>query len=880
MDGSAHHEELRTTCAYCGVGCGVLVRPDGKGGLSVRGDPEHPANFGRLCSKGTALGDTLSLDDRLLSPRAFGADTDWDSALTLVADRFSRSIAEHGPDSVAFYVSGQLLTEDYYVANKLMKGFIGSANIDTNSRLCMASTVAGQKRAFGTDTVPGTYEDLELADLVVLVGSNLAWCHPVLYQRLAAAKAARPTMKVVVVDPRRTATCDLADLHLALAPGSDVALFNRLLAAIHEGDALDPTYLNRVDGFEETLQAAQAQRAEVTGLPAEQLAAFCAMWLRTEKVVTVFSQGVNQSSSGTDKVNAIINCHLATGRIGKPGMGPFSVTGQPNAMGGREVGGLSNALACHLDLEDAGHRALVGEFWKAPAMAEGAGLKAVDLFRQVRAGRIKALWIMCTNPAVSMPDADAVREAIAGCDFVVVSDVTARTDTARLAHVLLPATGWGEKDGTVTNSDRTISRQRAVLPAPGAARPDWAIICDVGRRMGWPEAFDYATPAQIFDEHARLSGLAAATAGRDFDISGLTGLGADGYADLAPTRWPVTKQGSTERFFADGRFFTPQGRARMIPVTARAPAARTGPRYPFVLNTGRIRDQWHTMTRTAKAPRLNQHLGEPFLEIHPLDARALGIAPASLVAATSPTGRCILRALITDRVQRGQVFAPMHWTGETAPTGRIDALVPGAVDPLSGQPESKAAVVALAPHDAAWFGFAVSTGSLTPDCSYWARSRVTGGWRAELAGDIATQDWEAEARRLFALPHARCQSVADPATGTARLAFLDPDNRLLAALFVSPKPVTLSRDFLAAQLGQVAGTPLSGRPGADMPDPGPVVCACLGVGLNTIGAAIASGQATTVAQVGECTGAGMTCGSCRPEIAALLAGARQVEAAE
>lgn len=880
MDGSAHRNELRTTCAYCGVGCGVLVRPDGKGGLSVRGDPEHPANFGRLCSKGTALGDTLSLDDRLLSPRAFGTDTDWDSALTLVADRFSRSIAEHGPDSVAFYVSGQLLTEDYYVANKLMKGFIGSANIDTNSRLCMASTVAGQKRAFGTDTVPGTYEDLELADLVVLVGSNLAWCHPVLYQRLAAAKVARPAMKVVVVDPRRTATCDLADLHLALAPGSDVALFNRLLAAIHEGGALDPTYLNHVDGFEETLQAAQKQRAEVTGLSAEQLAAFCAMWLRTEKVVTVFSQGVNQSSSGTDKVNAIINCHLATGRIGKPGMGPFSVTGQPNAMGGREVGGLSNALACHLDLEDAGHRALVGDFWKAPDMAEGAGLKAVDLFRQVRAGRIKALWIMCTNPAVSMPDADAVREAIAGCDFVVVSDVTARTDTARLAHVLLPATGWGEKDGTVTNSDRTISRQRAVLPTPGAARPDWAIICDVGRRMGWPEAFDYATPAQIFDEHARLSGLAAATAGRDFDISGLTGLGADGYADLAPTRWPVTRQGSTERFFADGRFFTPQGRARMIPVTARAPVARTGPRYPFVLNTGRIRDQWHTMTRTAKAPRLNQHLGEPFLEIHPQDAQALGIAPASLVAATSPTGRCILRALITDRVQRGQVFAPMHWTGETAPTGRIDALVPGVVDPLSGQPESKAAVVALAPHDAAWFGFAVSTGTLTPDCSYWARSRVTGGWRAELAGDIASQDWEAEARRLFALPHARCQSVADPATGTARLAFLDPDNHLLAALFVSPKPVTLSRDFLAAQLGQVAGTPLSGRPGADMPDPGPVVCACLGVGLNTIGAAIASGQATTVAQVGECTGAGMTCGSCRPEIAALLAGARQVEAAE
>jgi assimilatory nitrate reductase catalytic subunit len=879
MDGTPHRDEIRTTCAYCGVGCGVLVRPDGNGGLSVRGDPDHPANHGRLCSKGFALGETLSLDDRLLSPRVNGTDTDWDTALSLVADRFSQSIARHGPDSVAFYVSGQLLTEDYYVANKLMKGFIGSANIDTNSRLCMASTVAGQKRAFGTDTVPGTYEDLELADLVVLVGSNLAWCHPVLYQRLAAAKAARPAMKVVVIDPRRTATCDLADMHLALAPGSDVALFNRLLSAINDGGALDTAFLRHVDGFDAALRAARAQDRNVAGLPADQLDAFCHLWLRTEKVVTVFSQGVNQSSSGTDKVNAIINCHLATGRIGKPGMGPFSVTGQPNAMGGREVGGLANALACHLDIEDPAHRDLVRTFWDAPTMPQAAGLKAVDLFERVRTGQIKALWIVCTNPAVSMPDADAVRDAIAGCDFVVVSDLTAKTDTARLAHVLLPATGWGEKNGTVTNSDRTISRQRAALPAPGATRPDWAIMAEVGRKMGWHKAFDFASPAQIFDEYAALSGLAAAT-GRDFDISGLTGLGEAGYAALQPTRWPVTKDGGTERFFADGRFFTPEGRARMIPVTARPPEARTSPRFPFVLNTGRIRDQWHTMTRTAKAPRLNQHLGEPFLEIHPQDAAALGIAPATLLTATSPTGRCVLRALITDRVQRGQVFAPMHWTGETAPTGRIDALVPGIVDPVSGQPESKAAVVELAPFDAAWFGFAASTDKLAPDCPYWARSRVEHGWRAELAGNHAPQDWEAEARRLLALPHARCQSIADPATGTARMAFLDRDNRLLAALFVSRTPVALSRDHLVSQLGQGATAPLSGRPSADMPDPGPVVCACLGVGLNTIGAAIDSGQAATVAQVGACTGAGTNCGSCRPEIAVLLAAAQRVEAAE
>ncbi|APX89166.1 nitrate reductase [Brevirhabdus pacifica] len=869
--------EVRTTCAYCGVGCGILARPDGAGGITLRGDPEHPANHGRLCSKGFALGETLSQEDRLLAPRVDGQEVGWDTALGLVADRFSRTIAEHGPDSVAFYVSGQLLTEDYYVANKLMKGFIGSANIDTNSRLCMASTVAGHRRAFGTDTVPGTYEDLELADLVVLVGSNLAWCHPVLYQRLAAAKAARPGMKVVVVDPRRTATCDLADMHLALQPGSDVALFNRLLAAIDANGATDPAYLSHVEGYDAALGAAREEDGATTGLSTEELAAFCKLWLANERVVTVFSQGVNQSSSGSDKVNAILNCHLATGRIGRPGMGPFSVTGQPNAMGGREVGGLANTLACHLELENAAHRDLVRSFWDAPAIPEAAGPKAVDLFQRVREGRIKALWIICTNPAVSMPDADAVRDAIGACDFVVVSDVTDDTDTARLAHVLLPATGWGEKDGTVTNSERMISRQRAVLPPAGQARADWDILAEVGRRMGWTEAFDYRSAAEIFDEYAALSGLAAAM-GRDFDILGLAGLGPSGYAALPPTRWPVTAQGTTERFFAKGGFFTPDGRARMVPVTARPPAARTGPRHPFRLNTGRIRDQWHTMTRTAKAPRLNQHLGEPFLEIHPADAAALGVAPATLVRVANPTGSCILRALVTDRVQQGQVFAPIHWTGVTAPSGRIDAVVPGVTDPLSGQPESKAAAVAVTQWKAAWFGFAVSTERLRPDCPYWAQSRVENGWRAELAGQETPSDWEAEARRLFARPQTPCQVITDRAAGTTRLAFFE-DGRLVAALFTAPDPVALSRDHLVSLLGTQAVAPLSGRPGADMPDPGPIVCACLNVGANTLGAAIAGGV-DSVAGLGTCTSAGTNCGSCRPELAALLNAARRMEAAE
>ncbi|MEO1612486.1 MAG: molybdopterin-dependent oxidoreductase, partial [Pseudomonadota bacterium] len=497
-----------TTCPYCGVGCGVLAALDETGGAVVKGDPDHPANFGRLCSKGSALGETVGLEGRLLHPTIGGARATWDDAIGRVATAFADAIREHGPESVAIYGSGQLLTEDYYVANKFMKGFVGSANIDTNSRLCMASTVAGHKRAFGSDTVPGTYEDLEEADLIVLVGSNLAWCHPVLYQRIVAAKAARPAMKVVNVDPRRTATSDLADLHLALAPGSDVALFNGLLAKIDARGGVYADFAGRhVDGLPEALAAARADDPAATGLDPETLAAFYDLWVGTEKVVTVFSQGVNQSTSGVDKVNAIINCHLATGRIGRPGMGPFSVTGQPNAMGGREVGGLSNMLACHLALENAAHRDAVRAHWGAPAIASRPGLKAVDLFRACAEGKIKALWIMSTTPAVSMPEADAVRDAIKATPFVAVSDILPDTDTALLADVLLPAAGWGEKSGTVTNSDRTISRQRAFLPTPGEARPDWRIVSDVAAAMGFGDAFAYERPADIFREHAALSGV-------------------------------------------------------------------------------------------------------------------------------------------------------------------------------------------------------------------------------------------------------------------------------------------------------------------------------------------------------------------------------------
>lgn len=868
---------VKSTCPYCGVGCGVILRPDGAGGLTVEGDPDHPANFGRLCSKGLALGETLGTDDRLLSPQVQGRPTDWDSALDLVAGKFKQAVADHGPDSVAFYVSGQLLTEDYYIANKLMKGFIGSANIDTNSRLCMASTVVGHKRAFGTDTVPGTYEDLELADLVVLVGSNLAWCHPVLYQRLAAARKARGT-KVVVIDPRRTATCDIADIHLKIETGTDVPLFNGLLSYLDKAGCTDQAYVDAyVEGIDEALAAAQEDHPALTGISTADLEAFYALFAKTKNVVTVFSQGVNQSTSGADKVNAILNCHLLTGRIGRPGMGPLSATGQPNAMGGRETGGLANMLAAHLDLESADHRSAVQAFWDAPNVASVPGLKAIDMFKAVGDGRIKALWIACTNPVVSLPEADGVAEAIKACDFTVVSDLTQHTDTARLADVVLPAYGWGEKDGTVTNSDRTISRQRQAVSAPGAARADWAIFAEVGRRMGWAEAFDYQNAAEVFREHAALSRVAGAL-GKDFDITGLSDLTDSDFDALAPVRWPISEDKSGGRFFADGGFYTPSGRGRMIPVTYKPPASKTGPRFPFRLNTGRVRDQWHTMTRTAKASRLNRHLGEPYLQIHPKDAIDLGLGPADLALVTSPSGRAILRVLVSEDVSLGTPFTPMHWTGENAPASRIGPLVAAHLDPFSGQPESKASVVAIEPYRAAWYGFAVSVRDFTPTSTYWAKSQADTGWRAELADTPPQNDVVTYAQALFGLDD-EPNVFVDETKGLTRLAFFDGDH-LVAALFTAPEPVVVARDFVAGLLGKDAKDILAARPGADLPDPGPIVCACMSVGRNQILAAADELGTGDVDAVCQATRAGTNCGSCRPEVAELIARLNFKEAAE
>ena len=604
---------IRTTCPYCGVGCGVLATPDGNGGATIKGDPDHPANEGRLCSKGSALGETLDLDTRLLHPIVDGAQTTWTHALDTVARRLQHVIDKHGPEAIAFYLSGQLLTEDYYVANKLAKGFIGTPHVDTNSRLCMASSVAGHRRAFGADVVPQCYDDLELTDLIVLAGSNAAWCHPVLYQRMQLARAERG-VRLVNIDPRRTATCEGADLHLPIKPGTDGYLWSGLLVWLAERKLIDIDFVEaHTRGFAWALRQAAALAPDIdtvadeTGLDRQAVAVFYSWFASTPRVVSCYSQGVNQSAQGTDKVNAIINCHLATGRIGKPGSGPLSLTGQPNAMGGREVGGLANMLAAHMGFSDA-ERDTVRRFWQAPNLVSGPGLKAVDMFDAIAGGRIKALWVMGTNPAVSLPRADAVRDALAKLDLLVVSEVVASNDTVSHAHVCLPAAGWGEKEGTVTNSERRISRQRAFLPLSGDARPDWWALCEVARRLGFAEAFAYNSAADIFDEHARLSGFENKGA-RAFDISGRAGLEDSAFDELTPFQWPSrAPQSQTERLFADGDFFTPDRKARFVAIRPPRLSAPVSADWPFVLNTGRVRDQWHTMTRTGLAPRLLTHI--------------------------------------------------------------------------------------------------------------------------------------------------------------------------------------------------------------------------------------------------------------------------------
>jgi assimilatory nitrate reductase catalytic subunit len=850
---------VRTTCAYCGVGCGVLATPTGGRAATIAGDPDHPANHGKLCSKGTHLGETIGLEGRLLHPRIGGKRAGWDDALDLIARRFAAAVAEHGPDSVAFYASGQMLTEDYYVANKLMKGFIGTGNIDTNSRLCMSSAVAAHVRAFGEDVVPCSYDDLDAADLIVLVGSNTAWCHPVIWQRIEAARAARGT-KLVVIDPRRTETAECADLHLAIAPDSDVALFTGLLGEMRDRWLLDGRFMtDRVavpEGFWKGLPKLDVARAcDIT--PAE-LAAFYDLFAARPRTVTLFSQGVNQSVSGTDKGNAIINLHLATGRIGKAGAGPFSITGQPNAMGGREVGGLASTLAAHMGFS-AAERDRAQRFWGSPTICEGPGLKAVDLFDAMAKGKIKAVWIMATNPAVSMPDARMARVALANCPFVVVSDCIADTDTARYAQVKLPALAWGEKDGTVTNSERRVSRQRAFLAAPGEARADWWAVAQVARRMGFGDAFAYLNAAAVFREFAAQTGFEN-DGTRLLDIADKAALSDAAYDAMAPFQW-----GGASPFGEHG-FPTPDGRARMIPV-AYVPREDGTRDTRLRLNTGRYRDQWHTMTRTGLSATLSQHRREPLVEVHPDTARSYGLAESGLARITTAQGNSIYRVAVTPAMRRRELFVPIHWSDRTSGVGRTGLLPGSDRDPVSGQPGFKNTPATIAPFKPEWSGFLITRERpAVPDCAYWTLIRTAHGWLTEVAG-------KGDAGALAALlPQGERAEMVDARRGVIRAA-VTVAGALHGALFVSRHGELPRRDWLAAQLGADA-TPttelLAGRPARPALDRGPIVCVCFDVGLKTIVAAIAESSLMSVEAIGAAINAGTNCGSCRPAIAKLI----------
>ena len=870
---------MKSTCPYCGVGCGVAIAVDSQGGCKVTGDAAHPASYGRLCVKGAALGETLTHQGRLLSPEVDGEKVSWTQALDAVAQRLDAVIREHGPQAVAFYASGQLLTEDYYVANKLMKGFLGVANIDTNSRLCMASAVVGYKRAFGADAVPCCYEDFTQTDLVVLAGSNSAWTHPVAYQRLVQAKQANPGMRCVVIDPRRTATCDIADLHLPLRPGSDAALFTGLLHWLATHQALDAAMLPHLNGVEQALQAAAewplARVAEFCRLPPEDVTRFYTLFQQSPAALTLYCMGINQSASGSDKCSAIINAHLVSGKIGRPGSGPFSLTGQPNAMGGREVGGLANQLAAQMDFSPE-NIARLQRFWQSQKVADRPGLKAVELFQAVGRGEIKAIWIMGTNPAVSLPDGLAVADALRRCPLTIVSDVTAHTDTARQAHILLPAQGWGEKNGTVTNSERRISRQRGFVAPAGEARPDWWILTQVARRLGFQHAFTWTHPAAIFREHAALSGFENAGS-RAFDISGLATMSDRAWEQLDPVQWPVNARfpDGCARLFGDRQFYHPDGRARLIPITPSLPASQPSRPYPLTLNTGRIRDQWHTMTRTGSVPRLMQHYSEPFGELHPLDAGRYGIADGDLMRVQSVSGWMICRAQLSEAQQPGSLFVPMHWNGEFASHGKVDALVAAAVCPLSGQPESKQTAVRISRWQSDWQGtLYVRKSALTGERKplWWVRipegdvTRYLLADRGEPAAWLAQQGLTEGVTLQTATAGGHFLHLLGWRNGQLELAFFSGAPSLavreaVLAAFVEP-PATAQQRFAL----------LSGRASAGCAA-GRTVCSCFGTGENQITAAIAAGCDTTEA-LGARLKCGTNCGSCLPELTRLIALAR------
>ncbi|MDT7836141.1 nitrate reductase [Aquabacterium sp. OR-4] len=919
---SSNHS-TRSTCPYCGVGCGVIIERQGAQITGVRGDPEHPANFGRLCSKGSTLHLTASpavqQQARLLQPMqrlsrdAAPQPSDWDTATGAIAQQLAQIVDTHGADAIGIYVSGQLLTEDYYVFNKLAKGLLGTNNIDTNSRLCMSSAVAGYKATLGADAPPACYDDLALADTVFVAGANPAWAHPILFRRLEDARQARPQQKLIVVDPRRTDTAAAADLHLQILPGSDIALFHGLLHLMLREGWTDARHIaEHTSGFAALQARVQGftpdETARLTGVSPADLATAARWFASAGRTLSLYCQGLNQSSSGTAKNAALINLHLASGQIGKPGAGPFSLTGQPNAMGGREVGGLANLLSAHRDLADPQHRAEVAALWGVPAVPATPGKSAVEMFEAAADGRIKALWIACTNPAQSMPDLNLVRRALARAELVIVQEAFATTATARHADWLLPATTWGEKDGTVTNSERRISRVQPAVPAPGQARHDWVIARDIALalearlRPGQPSLFNYPTPERVWCEHRE------STRGRDLDITGLS------YAVLeqqGPQQWPMP-EGATQgraRLYEDHRYATPDGRARFFDTPFVPLAEPPDAQYPISLTTGRLRDQWHGMSRTGTLGRLFGHAPEPVVDLHPQDMARLALQPGDLVALRSRRGRLLLPAQASDTVAPGQAHVAMHWGDEVlggssdggAAMAGINGLTSSAFCPRSKQPELKHTAVAIERQELPWRLLAAAwldearalqlRQQLTAWLPRFAFASVVpfghGGHGVQLraaAQAAPAPEQLAELEALFGLG-ADCPDALryeDRQRGQRRAMALrrDGDDQRLQAFVLAGQlsSQTWVRALLHEQMpvqayGRLLLSP-SATPPVAMAARGAQVCTCLNISEPQIVQVLGRCEGAPAARLAQLQGAlrcGTQCGSCVPQLKRLVA---------
>ncbi|MCA0326107.1 MAG: molybdopterin-dependent oxidoreductase [Proteobacteria bacterium] len=917
--------ETKSTCPYCGVGCGVIIESESSQITGVRGDPDHPANFGRLCTKGSTLHLTaaqpVTLHNRLLHPQhrlQRGAEpqrTSWDHATDTIANQLHQIIEKHGADAVGVYGSGQLLTEDYYVLNKFVKGLLGTNQLDTNSRLCMSSAVAGYKETLGADAPPACYEDIAHAGCLFITGSNTAWAHPILFRRIEDAKRANPQLRIIVVDPRRTDTCEIADLHLQIQPGTDVLLCHGLLHLMLWEGWVDPDFIaahtSGFDALKALVQGATpAHVARVCGVSPEALAT-AARWFAgvadaavgaRQPTLSLYCQGLNQSTSGTAKNAALINLHLATGQIGRPGAGPLSLTGQPNAMGGREVGGMANLLSAHRDLANPAHRAEVAALWGVPSVPQAPGRTAVEMFQAAADGAVKALWIVCTNPAQSLPDQRTVRRALERAELVIVQEAFASSETAAYADWLLPAATWGEKEGTVTNSERRISRVRAAVPAPGEARADWRIVQDIAHQLealrhpGRASLFGYGSPEQIWAEHR------ASTRGRDLDITGLS------YALLdaqGPQQWPLPEGAAAgrSRLYTDHRFATPDGKARFVIDAYRPVAQARHARRPFSLISGRLRDQWHGMTRTGTLARLFGHVPGPVAGMHPQDMARRGLAAGQLVRITSPQGELVLPLAANDQLGLSQIDVPMHWGSafvggqalDGTPLAGVNALTTPAFCPRSKQPELKHAAVRVDPAGLPWSLRAMAW--LPPEAAAQARVQLasllprfgfascvpfgreaTGVLLHAAAPAAVDEALLAEIEALLQLATPDTLRLTDQHRGQRRSVRLstgaDGQRRLQGFLLAGDTGAeawlrTVLQDQLPADpYGRLLLAPGATAPVALAPR-SPQVCACINVSEAAITDCLSGCEgddAERLAQLQSALRCGTQCGSCLPQL--------------